>query len=217
MKFWRLKLVLSLLLGVPFLHSAAIQPQTTPEMEEEVLLLCGKTTKAPLSEALELLIRGISDKTFGKEFLSKIIQAEAKKFTGEYLDHWENGQLKIRAYFKEGKVDGHVHGWFDDGQEAFKAFFYENLKVGTHIAFNPYGPRRSMAGIARLMTYDFDGLLDGEQDSSEYSGRLKTHICYKHGALHGSRIMYNQDRKCIRDEFYETGKIIPGKKTESRR
>ncbi|MDN3505778.1 MAG: hypothetical protein P0S96_00935 [Simkaniaceae bacterium] len=214
MKSWPLKL--ALILGAPFLHSATVQPETTPEFEEEILSLCAKTTKAPLSEALELLIRGISDQTFTKEFFSKIVQVESKKFTGEYLDHWENGQLKIKAHFKEGKVDGHVHGWFENGQEAFKAFFYENLKVGIHIAFYLDSPRRSLDGIARLFCYNFDGLLDSKQKSKEYSGDLKTLGRYRDGILHGSKIMYNLEGKCIRDEFYDNGKLVPGKKTESK-
>ncbi|NGX47347.1 MAG: hypothetical protein K1000chlam3_00720 [Chlamydiae bacterium] len=195
-----------------------IQSQTTPEMEEEIVKACAKKSTAPLSEALEELIRGISDETFDKDFIEKIKQAEAKKHTGKYEDYWDNGKLKIRAYFKDGKVDGHVHGWFHNGEEAFKAFFYENTKVGIHLAFYPYKDYNPFSSkIARRISYNFVGQLDREQESSDYEERLKTLIRYKHGVLHGGTCAYNQERKCVKDEFYEEGKFIPGKTTETKK
>lgn len=210
--------MIRILLGAILLHGGLVQSWTTPEREEEIVTICANRESAPLSEALLELIQDISDQTFTKDFFAKIIQLEEKKFTGEYIDHWENGKLKIKAFFKEGKVDGHVHGWFENGEEAFKAFFYENIKAGIHFAFFPYGaPRRCPMGIARRLSYDFEGRLDGEQESSEYDGGLKSLIRYKHGLLHGSKVLYNSERKCIKDEFYEEGKLVPGKTTERRK
>jgi len=220
MKYWFCKnfVFLSVLLEGALLHSQIVQPQTTPEQEEAIVDACGKKPSAPLSEALQELIQGISDQTFGKDLFEKIIALEKKKFTGEFVDFWENGQCKIKTIFKEGKVDGHVHGWFPDGNEAFKGFFYENTKAGVHIAFFPKGaPRRSYSGIARIFSYNYEGLFDGAQESSKYDGKLKSYITYKHGGLHGSKILYNQERKCIKDEFYEDGKLIPGKTTERKK
>ncbi len=209
---------LSVLLGGALLHSQIVQPQITPEQEEAIVNSCGSKPSAPLSKALQELIQGISNQTFGKDLFEKIIALEKKKFTGEFVDYWENGQCKIKAFFKNGKVDGHVHGWFPDGNEAFKGFFYENTKAGVHIAFHPKGaPRWYFGGCARILSYDYAGLLDGEQRSKEYDGKLKTFIAFKHGVPNGSRILYNQDRKCIKDEFYEDGKFIPGKTTEKRK
>jgi len=206
------------LFGASLLHSQIVQPWTTPEKEEEIILACGKKPIAPLSEALRDLIQDISDQTFDQAFFDKIIQAESKKLTGEYVDHWENGKLKIKALFLNGKVDGHVHGWYSDGTEAFKAFFYENKKVGIHIAFYPEGhPRRCSIGIARLHCYNFEGQLDGRQEASKYDGGLKALITYTHGVLDGKIVLYNEDRKCVKDEFYENGKLIPGKKNETKR
>ncbi len=209
---------LSVLLGGALLHSQIVQPQTTPEQEEVIVNVCERKPSAPLSEALQELIQGISDQTFGKDLFEKIVALEKKKFTGEFVDYWENGQCKIKAIFKDGKVDGHVHGWFPDGEEAFKGFFYENTKAGVHIAFFPKGaPRRSYEGLARGFSYNYEGQFDGKQKSLQYDGNLKTLFAFKHGVMHGSRILYNQDRKCIKDEFYEDGKFIPGKTTEKRK
>ncbi len=209
---------LSVLLGGALLHSQIVQPQTTPEQEEAIVNACGSKPSAPLSEALQELIQGISDQTFGKDLFEEIVALEKKKFTGEFVDFWENGQCKIKVIFKDGKVDGHVHGWFPDGDEAFKGFFYENTKAGIHIAFFPKGaPRWLYNGTARILSYNYEGQLDGRQVSSEYDGKLKTIFKYKHSVLDGSYVMYNKERNCIKDEFYENGKLIPGKTSEKKK
>ena len=162
----------------------------------------------PLSDALPLLIKGISDNYFGKDLINKISQTESNHFTGIFIDHWENGQKKITAPFKNGKVDGHLHGWYPDGQEAFKGFFYENKKVGIHIAFYPNGvPRRAGSGIARLLTYH-NGNLDNQQMSCYYDGYLKTIAFYNNGFLDGPKELYFQDGKPIKKERYENGKLL---------
>jgi hypothetical protein len=199
-RFYKVFLLLTVFLGGAQLYSQIVQPQTTPQQEEAIVDACAKKPSAPLSEALFELIQGISDQTFEKDFFEKILALEKKKFTGEFVEHWENGQYKIKANFKDGKVDGHVHGWFSDGNEAFKGFFYENTKAGVHIAFYPKGAPRD----------------SGKQKSLYYDGNLKTLVTFEHGISHGTRVLYNQNSKCIKDEFYEDGKMIPGKTTQKK-
>ena len=227
---FNLFLFITVLLGASFLQSEIIvQPQTTPQVEDAIVLQAGKRPIAPLSVALQELIQKISDKTFDKKFMDRIAKKEAEKFTGKYIERWDNGQIKIKTYFNKGKVDGHVHGWFSDGQEAFKAFFYENKKAGIHMAFFPSKTiiKHTTKRIGRILAYDYEGRLDGTQQSSYYDpvkgyphngnvSRLKSLSRYKQGVLHGKNIMYDPLRKCIKDEFYENGKLIPGKKTETK-
>ena len=191
-----------------FLYSENFLPPTNPEQEEQILMASGMKPITPLSEALPLLIKGISENYFGKDLINKITQAEASHFTGTFIDHWENGQKKITAPFKNGKVDGHLHGWFPDGEEAFKGFFYENKKVGIHIAFYPNEvPRRASSGLARVLAY-WDGILEGTQKARYYDGHLKTILRYKNGVLNGETGLYSQDGTLIKKEWYENGKFI---------
>lgn len=188
------------------------QPETTPEREEELVHAQNGKPIAPLSEALKDLLVDILDQTFDASFFQKIKAAEDAKFTGEYLDHWKNGQLKIKATLKEGKVDGHVHGWFPDGFEAFKAFFYENMKVGIHMVFYPKkSPEPELEKIARIYTFDFKGKLDNRQTSEFQNGKLKSMVRFKHGLLHGHLSMYNGERVCIKECDYEEGKLVVNK------
>ena len=75
-RIWKNSLILSFIFGVSLLHSATVQPWTTPEAEETIVLAASKKTAVPLSEALSQLIQGISEQTFDQEFISKIAQAE---------------------------------------------------------------------------------------------------------------------------------------------
>jgi len=180
----------------------------TPEKEYQTLLTIGSTTHSPLSEALQDLIEGIGQRYFDSLFFQKLSEAEKNHLEGEYLDHWPNGQLKIKAYFKNGKVDGHVHGWYEDGLDAFKLFFYEEKKVGVHLAFYPNaGNRRWARAVARVINYNLKGELDGEQFSNYYSGRAKLIIFYKKGRLEGHFGLYDDSRKSLKTERYKRGKL----------
>ena len=206
-----MRFLIFLFILAPFLLLAekTVPQFTTPEEEYRILLQNGKTTHAPLSKALKELITGIGDRYFDETFFQKLEEAEATQFDGEYLDRWPSGQLKIKAIYKNGKVDGHVHGWYEDGLEAFKAFFYEEMKVGIHIAFFPYeGPyRRWSEAVARLINYNLKSQLDEKQLSNYYDGRLKSYIIYKKSLQNGELSFYDASRQCLRKESYKKGRL----------
>jgi len=196
-------------MGATLMGNVVFQPQTTPEFEEKLVYDQAQKPVAPLSIALKELIAGVLDQTFDEAFFKKIETKEKENFTGEYTDYWKNGQLKIQANFINGKVDGHVHGWFPDGLEAFKAFYYENKKVGIHMVFYPSGgPEVYSMRFARLFCFDFNGQLDREQIAKYRTGRLKSSIEYKHSVKEGSHILWNADEVRIKDEKYGKGKLL---------
>lgn len=196
--------ILTLLLWGPLLYSEPVQKPISADEEVEVIKTFGATTHAPLSATLRLLLKGVSDATFDEAFLKKIEAAEKKRFTGEYTDAWANGQLKIKAFFKNGKVDGHVHGWYENGNEAFKAFFYENKKVGIHLAFDHSG----RTSPVRRIRYNLDGQLDGHQETTHQIGALKVLMEYKKGVLDGRFVLVPEMDKCTMRADYKNGKLI---------
>ncbi len=60
---------------------------------------------------------------------------ERTQDSAEYLEYWDDGQIKVKAAFKNGWADGHVHGWYKSGCDAFKAYFNEGIKQRVHFAF----------------------------------------------------------------------------------
>lgn len=191
---YRLMLGLILLACQTLMGNIVHQEPTTPEFEEELVFKLTNEPCTPFSEALKALISGISDQTFNTALFDKIREKEKEQYSGDFVDYWDTEKIKIKATFLNGKVNGHVHGWFPDGNEAFKAFYHENIKVGVHMAFFPKGgPKIANQAVARILCFDFSGKLDRSQTSEYQNGRLKTHISFKHGLLDGKLQLYKKN------------------------
>jgi len=50
-------------------------------------------------------------------------------FTGGFVNYHENGQLKERGYFKNGKEDGMWEGFEENGQIEFTSYYINGKKV----------------------------------------------------------------------------------------
>ena len=88
---------------------------------------------------------------------------EKAQHSGEYTEYWSNGQIKVKAAFKNGLADGHIHGWYENGCDAFKAYFSEGIKQGSHMAFFP--PKRCggpTVNYGRIFSYNEQGKSHGE-------------------------------------------------------
>lgn len=186
----------------------------TPEKEYEQLTTCAKSSHLTLAEAVKELTQGITDPHLKEDFIHKIAEIEASKPEGELVLNYENGQAKMKAFFKKGKPDGHVHGWYQNGTEAFKGYFAEGKKIGIHIAFFPPEISKSTNNIGRLLVYNREGKLEGEQNTLHPDGSLKVFVTYKNGLLDGKTLLYNENRKLIKECHYEKGKLITEKSIE---
>ena len=152
----------------------------TSEWEERVLgIKYGVTT---LEKAAHEMVNGLISDIFDETFIQKISEAIKKKPTGEgeFLDYWENGTLKAKLPFKDGKAHGHLHGWYENGADAFKGHFSNGVKQGVHIIFYRSGGREN-GNKARRLTYSVDGKLDGDQQKTYENGRLWLSVEYENG------------------------------------
>jgi len=209
----RMPFLLLGLLGVSLAHSnekTLEQPHRllTHQQEWELLINCAKTSHLALSEGIRELVKEITNPYFGNEFINKIAKLEATKLDGDYLEYWDNGQMRLQASFKKGKADGHIHGWYENGAEAFKAFFKEGRKIGIHLAFFPPGVSKNKQGMARLLIYNEEGKLEGEQTSYFLDGDLKVLATYKNGMLEGSTTLWADEGGCIEERQYKNGKLV---------
>lgn len=167
---------------------------------------CGKKSSGPLSETLLVLTDGLVSPDFGPSFFDKLRLLEEKKYTGELLETGENGEIRFTAHLLNGVPDGHVHGYYSDGTEAFKAYFEKGKKIGIHIAFHPKreGAQRSLEGMARLLVYSREGELYGAQYGFDYRGDLIVKANYRKGVLHGVKTLIAEEY--VREELYKNGK-----------
>ena len=149
--------------------------EVTAEWEKEVLGI--RYTVTDVVHAIEEL----SEKTFD---LEKLAQAVQKGSSGEYIEYWENCKVKLRIPYKNGKANGHVHGWYADGTDAFKGFFKEGVKQGIHMTFRPPGSKNYPDDI-RHLTFNEKGELEGEQKAESLERGTRAYLDYKNGKVQG--------------------------------
>jgi len=161
--FFRICICLALITLQGEEMSITAPPQITHEWEETHLGVIHGVLNVPT--AVEELTVGINDDYFDKAFIERIKKQVQKTPTGTYEEYWKNGALKVRLPYKNGMPHGHIHGWYDNGLDAFKGFYDEGVKQGIHIAFfSIYSfEGYKFADEAKIITYNNQGELDGEQ------------------------------------------------------
>ena len=187
--------------------------EITMEWERKVLGIQYGVTD--LANAVQEMTEGTNDLYFGKEFLNKIQEKMKKDPTGEYIEYWDNGKIKAKLPYKDCKADGHVHGWYEDGKDAFKGFFKEGVKQGIHITFYPPGVT-GYPSDARVLLFNDRGALDGRQITRHPNGMLWVSIDYKDGKAQGilkcfhSADLYHIKLKGDIAVSYKEGKLQEG-------
>jgi hypothetical protein len=186
------------------------QAQTPLQRWNRLREIAENQSKMTLSAAIRELISGVTEPFFGEDMLIKITDMERSLNSGEYIEYWDNGQIKVKAAFKNGWADGHIHGWYENGYDAFKGHFQEGIKQGVHMAFFP--PKRAggpLCNVARLLSYDEKGQPYGRQDTSYAQGGLESFMDYKNGVINGKmQIFIGKNSGVIEERDYHKGKLI---------
>ena len=157
----------------------------TKEWEEKVFGIKYEVTE--LDNAVHEMVDGLIDEVFEATFFERI-KVEMKnnsKEEGVYTEYWPNGVLKCKLPYKDGKADGHLHGWYDNGLDAFKGYFKEGVKQGFHITFYRIEPSGHV-NEARLLAYNEKGQLDGKQYLSHETKGLWIVFNYSNGIPNGA-------------------------------
>jgi len=170
--------------------------EITPEWEKQVFGI--RYTVTDVVHAIEEVSEGIFD-------LGNLEKAVQKEASGEYIEYWENGKVKLRIPYKEGKANGHVHGWYADGKDAFKGFFKEGLKQGIHMTFRPPGSKKYHKDFRRLM-FNEKGQLDGEQRAESLETGARAYIDYQCGKAQGF-LQYCEGKESVFSR-YKDSKIV---------
>jgi hypothetical protein len=189
-----------------FASSVVVDSPKTMNSEWESKALGIKYGVTSLDNAVDEMVSGLIDEFFDKAFIGGIKSEIDKNRVGEdeYLEYWPNGNLKARLAYKDGIAHGHLHGWHENGHDAFKGYFHEGLKQGIHITFFEAESRENL-NKARLLTYSYKGKLDGDQNTYHPNGRLWICIPYKNGVAHGALEGWDENRKPFLAAQYKKG------------
>ncbi len=191
---------LSLLAAEPMVVDSP--KEITSEWESKVFGIRHGVTD--LVGAVEEMVEGLTGTDFGEQFLNRLRDHVQKEPTGEYVEYWSNGTLKAKIPYKDGKPNGHVHGWYDNGVDAFKGFFKEGIKQGIHISFYRKDPVQNLKKI-HMLTYNENGLLDGYQTTNHPTGNLWIAIKYVNGKAEGPLEGWDIKRRQFISAEYKKG------------
>jgi hypothetical protein len=190
---------------------AKFDAQDPLERWEQVKAIAENDSRKTLSEGIRELIAGVGDMHF-EDTLQKIADREKNQQDGEYVEYWDNGQIKIKAAIKNGWAEGHVHGWYQTGCDAFKAYFNEGIKQGVHFAFFPIKSVSPGMNHQRVLRYNEKGQAHGDQDTSYTPISLESFMHYNNGVLDGDMKLYGEHHSGLLEErTYAKGKLIEQK------
>jgi antitoxin component YwqK of YwqJK toxin-antitoxin module len=178
--------------------------EITREWETKVFGI--KSEVAELDTAVHEMVDGLIDDAFEATFFERM-KAEIKnnpKGEGMYTECWPNGALKCKLPYKDRKADGHLHGWYDNGLDAFKGYFKEGVKQGFHITFYRIEPSGHV-NEARLLAYNEKGQLDGESIRNHKTGGLWIAAEYENGKFNGALEGWDLNRKYFLSANYKKG------------
>jgi len=60
-------------------------------------------------------------------------------FTGNFIMFHDNGVRLAKGQCKNGKFDGEIKGWWENGKLMRRVYYKEGLKIGKWIYWNEYG------------------------------------------------------------------------------
>lgn len=153
---------------------------------------------------------------------SKAQEMRPKKGIKEGLEkvYYEGGELAFSITNIEGKRDGEMHWYDQDGKHLELMPYKEGMRHGLNTIFYASGIKRIEVNYINdhkegIEIYFFDtgalasevefikGQKEGIQKEYNLNGSLNNTVTYKHGYKEGNKKWYDEKGKVIRTEFYK--------------
>jgi antitoxin component YwqK of YwqJK toxin-antitoxin module len=119
-------------------------------------------------------------------------------YTGEYTSRYDNGMVKMTAKISEGKKEGIVQIFFENGQLNEIRSYKNNQMDGTWEMYNIYKVKVSVANYK-------NGLKHGQWLIFDDKGTLLYDMEYKDGQKTGTWKKYDETGKLISERKYVEG------------
>jgi antitoxin component YwqK of YwqJK toxin-antitoxin module len=130
---------------------------------------------------------------------------------GEYLEFRDDGQLKTKIIFKDGKIESPIKKF--SGNDYTQGPWAEyNLVMRDGILFSKFSNKPFNGEISgKLKTTIQDGLWNGKYLQFWENGQLKVKVHYKNGQLDGTYKTFSKFGQVQNKEFYKNG-VLDGLK-----
>lgn len=126
---------------------------------------------------------------------------EGKLFTGIGITMWNEKQLKSEITFKNGKIDGVVRSFHENGKLQSQRFWKEGKGHGEFKVYSETGQLLEEGAFK-------NGQMDSVWKKYFESGKLKAEMSYTEGKLNGVVKEYDETGKLKLQATYKEGKKI---------
>ena len=118
----------------------------------------------------------------------------------EKIIYYENGAVKAKAYFVDGKLQGEQFQYFKNGEVKAKANYIDGQQQGELIEYYE-------SGAVKAKAYFVDGKLQGEQFQYFKNGEVKAKANYIDGQQQGELIEYYESGAVKAKAYFVDGKL----------
>tara|TARA_B110000503_G_scaffold39995_1_gene65701 strand:- start:784 stop:1386 length:603 start_codon:yes stop_codon:yes gene_type:complete len=132
-----------------------------------------------------------------------VLYFEEKPFSGIVNTFYNDGNIKSKSAYHQGKRQGLFLGWYPDGEQWFNRSYTKGLKSGIHRGWYQNG--------VQMFEYHFNnkGVYNGVVKDWFANGTLAKHFNFVEGKEAGSQNMWDLKGK-IRANFYTVNTEIHG-------
>ncbi len=118
------------------------------------------------------------------ERVNGLLYLGSAPFSGYVVETYENGNLKSKVGWLNGKREGLSEAWYSDGSERERREYSENRKTGSHLGWYEDGTRKFDLNLK-------DGVYHGRCRQWFANGQLATEFHFVEGQEVGSQRSWN--------------------------
>ena len=118
-------------------------------------------------------------------------------FTGEYIENFEKGKLKLKMYILNGKLDGNVEYFFKDGSKKEIRAYDNGLMHGTWITWSEKGIKIAEANYKNNVK-DGKWYVWDENDVKRYE------MEYEEGKKVGVWFIWDENGKLVNEKDFNS-------------
>ena len=106
-------------------------------------------------------------------------------------------------------MEGEMLAWYPDGAVQSMQFFKEGKPIGEHRTYYQKSSpsEKDEERLAHLFHYDDEGRLHGEEKTFYQGGKPQAIVSYSHGAMDGTREVFDPQGHLIEEAHYVEGKL----------
>lgn len=114
---------------------------------------------------------------------------------------YENGQIRIREFYRDGKLEGEYKSWHEDGLLHEHKFYRDGKRDGEHKAWHPNGQIKERK-------FFLNGTLEGAHKSWYDNGTPWAERFYKDGKLNGEGKIRWKNAQHIFSFYFRDGEQV---------